>query len=112
MKAQTISRRGLLKASSASLGGFLLASPVAMASRWLSNKDELCEMIYQNVPGTRAHQQHVERFVEDLLHNRIEQLEDQDFIERESKKIDREKLERFVVMQYMTSTNYIEAVSR
>lgn len=103
----TISRRGLLKLSSLSAGSLLFCNYSALASSLIGKKDLLCEMIYKNVAGSIENKEHVENFIEQLLTKKLDLLEDEDFVDKELGRYDQHKLERFLVTQYLTTTDFM-----
>ena len=65
-------------------------------------EDRLVDVIINTIPS--ATDADARAFVQDMLSNKIELLESQDFIKAEAKSLDSDKLERFVVVQYLVST--------
>ncbi|SMF73957.1 hypothetical protein [Pseudobacteriovorax antillogorgiicola] len=84
---KTISRRSLLKITGASLG---VAAGSSKAFASASLEDDLCQAIFANVPGSVDDESNVRQFVKA-------------FIKREkAKATKRDRLEEFVVVEYMT----------
>lgn len=100
-------RRHVLALSSLSLGGLLLGSSVAFGG----NESELSRMIkdiiLEHYPKAREQEAMVDQFIRDLLAQKVDSLEPKPFLKQEASKTDKSALERYVLVQFMTSPGFI-----
>lgn len=103
MNNQIFSRRSFFAKSTAAIGFTgLMTTPIHAIDR-LAMQEKLEQVIFQNIKGSEENPSLVKTFVKDLLSNKIDALESETFINKESRKFDQGKLERFVVVQFMLS---------
>jgi hypothetical protein len=65
------------------------------------------EIILEHCPKARQHEAAVDQFVRKLLAQKVDALEPRPFLKQEAGKPDRSTLERYVIVQFMTSPEYI-----
>ncbi|SMF71132.1 hypothetical protein [Pseudobacteriovorax antillogorgiicola] len=97
---RSMTRRSLFKVTGISFGG-LIATTTLPFTGFEDLESQLAEIIFKNVPESRADEKAVRSFVADMVHDRMELLEDQNFIRNEAASFDRVLLERYVVVEYM-----------
>ena len=107
-----LTRRVLLKVTGVSLGTLMASSSMGFAKSATGLNERLCQIIFENVEGSKRHSALVKQFVNDLLKQKFDSLENASFIQKEFKKWDQHKLERFVVTQYLTSNFYLVSHQR
>lgn len=107
MLRSVCNRRHVLTASGLSLGGMLLGSRLAFAG----NETELSRMIkgiiMEHYPKAREQEAMVDQFIADLLQQKVDNLEPRPFLKQEAGKADKSALERYVLVQFMTSPGFI-----
>jgi hypothetical protein len=107
MLRSVCNRRHVLAASSLSLGGMLLGSRLAFAG----NETELSRMIkgiiLEHYPKALEQEAMVDQFIADLLAQKVDSLEPKPFLKQEAGKTDKSALERYVLVQFMTSPGFI-----
>lgn len=101
-------RRQILAVSSLSLSSLMIGSPLALASDDAELKVLIKDVIQRNYPRADEHKAMVDQFIKDLLQQKLENLEPAGFLRQEFRKTDRSALERYVLVQFMTSPGFIE----
>ncbi|MEM9103576.1 MAG: hypothetical protein AAGB12_14795 [Pseudomonadota bacterium] len=91
----------------ATFGHLLLTNDVCRADDWPELQLEICAMIYRNLSEARNKENIVENFVNQLLAMPLSEFDDEDIFIEPSQALNREKLERFVVIQFITSTKFV-----
>jgi hypothetical protein len=101
-------RRRVLALSSLSLGGLLFGSSLALAGQDAELSRLIKEIIWEHCPKVRKHEGMVDQFVQDLLAQKVDALEPRPFLKQAAAgQADRSALERYVLVQFMTSPGYI-----
>jgi hypothetical protein len=107
MFRKTCNRRDVLTLSGLSLGSLLIGSSLAFGSNEAELSALIKEIIHNHYPEARNHGPMVDQFVRDLLTRKIDCLEPQTFLKQEAGKKDKSVLERYVLVQFMTSPGFI-----
>lgn len=102
-------RRHILTVSGLSLSGLLLSSSLALGSTEGELSLLIKSIIQEHYPKAREQEALVDRFIQDLLSQKIESLEPGNFLKNEARNLDRSELERYVLVQFMTSPGFIAA---
>lgn len=100
-------RRHVLAFSSLSLGGMLLGSSWAFAGNETELSRLIKDIIHEHYPKAREQEAMVDQFIRDLLAQKVDALEPKPFLKQEAGKSDRSALERYVLVQFMTSPGFI-----
>ncbi len=100
-------RRHVLAFSSLSLGGLLLGSSLAFGGTEAELSLLIKEIIVEHYPKAREQEVMVNQFIRDLLAQKVDSLEPKPFLKQEAGKTDKSALERYVLVQFMTSPGFI-----
>jgi hypothetical protein len=100
-------RRHVLALSSLSLGGLLLGSSLAFAGNETELSRMIKDIIMEHYPKAREQEAMVDQFIRDLLAQKVDALEPKPFLKAEASKADKSALERYVLVQFMTSPGFI-----
>ncbi|WP_141733827.1 hypothetical protein [Oligoflexus tunisiensis] len=107
MFRKACNRRDVLTISGLSLGGLLIGSSLAFSATEAELSGLIKEIIHTHYPEARDHGPMVDQFVRDLLTRKMDCLEPQTFLKQEAGKTDKSALERYVLVQFMTSPGFI-----
>ncbi len=100
-------RRHILAATGLSLGGLLLGSGLSFASTDPELSALIKSIIQEHYPEAKQQEALVDQFVKDLLQQKIDNLEPSNFLQQAARKADKTDLERYVLVQFMTSPGFI-----
>ncbi|HYX37555.1 MAG TPA: hypothetical protein VE954_31010 [Oligoflexus sp.] len=100
-------RRRVLALSSLSLGGLLLGSSVALGGNDAEMSRMIKDIIMEHYPKAREQETMVDQFIRDLLAQKVDSLEPKPFLKQAASKSDKSDLERYVIVQFMTSPGFI-----
>jgi len=100
-------RRHVLALSSLSMGSLLLGSSLAFASNETELSRMIKDIIMEHYPKALEQEMMVDQFIRDLLAQKMDSLEPKPFLKQEASKTDKSALERYVIVQFMTSPGFI-----
>jgi|GEM_PF-4620095 len=100
-------RRHILAASGLSLGGLLFGSGLTFAGTDTELSALVKSIIHEHYPQASEQEAVVDQFVKDLLQQKMDNLEPRNFLQQEARKADKTDLQRYVLVQFMTSPGFI-----
>ncbi|MFW7381229.1 MAG: hypothetical protein ACOH5I_20605 [Oligoflexus sp.] len=107
MKQSQFNRRQIFAYSTASLAGICLQPSLAWAMDRADLESLIQTIIFEHCPEAQSYEVQIKEFSKKLLNRQYEGLEATNFIHEESRKFDQSKLERFVLVEFLTSETYI-----
>lgn len=100
-------RRRVLALSSLSLGGLLFGSSLAFGANEAELSRIIKDIILEHYPKAREQEALVDQFIRDLLAQKVDSLEPKSFLKQQASNTDKSALERYVLVQFMTSPGFI-----
>ncbi len=100
-------RRHILTVSGLSLGSFLLGSSLTFGGTEAELSLLIRTIIGEHYPKATEHKAVVDQFIQDLLGQNIDSLEPGNFLRQQAGKLDKSDLERYILVQFMTSPGFI-----